>query len=66
MRPTVDKTTQINVRLDEQDKALIEAVAAHERTSISEILRRAVRLFAKSIGVEQPEVKSTGRARRPK
>ncbi len=55
MRPTKDETTQFNLRLDPADKALVEAAAAQERISISEVLRRGLRMFAQSVGVETPK-----------
>lgn len=41
------------VRLDPEDDQLLEACAKAEKLTYSDILRRAVRLYAKHIGVTQ-------------
>jgi hypothetical protein len=47
----------IGLRLDAEDRALLDACAAHEKLSKSDILRRALRAYAKVLGVtaEQPK-----------
>ena len=55
MRPKVDETRQIAVRLDKDDEALLNSVAEHERLSMADTLRRAIREFAKSVGVGAPK-----------
>ena len=42
---------QIAARFDDEDLAILDAVAAAERLSRSDILRRAVRAYAKELGV---------------
>lgn len=54
MRPKVEETRQIAVRLDKNDEALLNAIAEHERLSVADSMRQAIRHFAKSIGVEVP------------
>jgi uncharacterized protein (DUF1778 family) len=39
------------IRLDAEDRALLEACAKAEKLSKSDILRRALRAYAKTIGV---------------
>jgi uncharacterized protein (DUF1778 family) len=39
------------IRLDAEDRALLEACAKTEKLTKSDILRRALRAYAKSIGV---------------
>lgn len=43
---------QVAVRFDDEDRAILEAVAKHERLTNSDIIRRAVRQYAKALGVE--------------
>lgn len=40
------------IRLDDEDRALVEACAAREKLSMSDIVRRAIRAYAKELGVE--------------
>ena len=40
------------VRLDDDDNRLLEAVSKFERLSYSDILRRALRQYAKTLGIE--------------
>jgi len=44
------------VRLDPEDDRLLEACANAEKLTYSDIIRRAVRLYAKTLGI-QPESK---------
>jgi hypothetical protein len=49
----------VGLRLDEEDLALLEALVAAEKLSRSDILRRALRAYAKALGVTpQPKRKS--------
>jgi hypothetical protein len=43
---------QIAVRFDDDDRAVLDAVMKYERLSASDIIRRAVRKYAKDLGVE--------------
>lgn len=46
----------VNFRLDDEDRTLLEACCAKEKLKKSDILRRALRLYAVSIGVgPEPE-----------
>ena len=47
----------IGLRLDEEDRVLLDACAAKEKLSKSDILRRALRAYATALGVtaEQPK-----------
>lgn len=48
----------IGLRLDDEDRALLEACAAREKLSKSDILRRALRAYAAGLGVTaEPERK---------
>ena len=42
----------IALRLDAEDRALLEECAQHEKLTKSDILRRALRAYAASLGVE--------------
>jgi hypothetical protein len=53
----VDRDPLMNVRLDDEDRALLEAVAAHEKLSKSDIIRRAIREYAARLGVKLPKPK---------
>jgi hypothetical protein len=41
----------IGLRLDDEDRALLEACSAKEKLSKSDILRRALRAYAVALGV---------------
>lgn len=41
----------IGLRLDDEDRAILEAVSAFEKLSKSDVLRRALRAYAQSLGV---------------
>ena len=45
----------INVRLDDEDRALLQAVVAHEKLTRSDIIRRAIREYAARLGVKVPK-----------
>lgn len=47
----------IGLRLDDEDRALLEGCAAQEKLSKSDILRRALRAYAKALGVEPSSAK---------
>lgn len=51
----------INVRVDSEDRALLDAAAAAEKLPRSEIIRRAVRQYAERLGVEAPKPKRRAR-----
>jgi hypothetical protein len=44
--------TIVGVRLEPEELALLEAVAAHEERSRSDVLRRALKAYAESLGVK--------------
>lgn len=50
----------LGLRLDDEDRALLDACVAAEKLSKSDILRRALRMYAKAIGVT-PQPKRKGR-----
>lgn len=41
----------INLRMDDEDQALLEACATKEKLSKSDVLRRALRAYAEHLGV---------------
>jgi uncharacterized protein (DUF1778 family) len=45
------------LRLDDEDRALLRAVAAKEKLSMSDILRRALRAYAATLGITPESVK---------
>jgi hypothetical protein len=46
----------LNIRMDDEDRAVLDACAAAEKLTKSDILRRALRAYAKSLGVTvEPE-----------
>lgn len=53
----MDTRPLFNFRLDDEDRALLDALSAAEKLTRSDVLRRAMRLYAKHIGVEQPKPK---------
>ncbi|MCL4748912.1 MAG: ribbon-helix-helix protein, CopG family [Myxococcales bacterium] len=55
--------TLFTMRLDDEDRALLEACVAREKLSKSDIMRRALRAYAETIGAKPAEVK---KPRRPK
>jgi len=48
------------VRLDDEDRALLEAISKREKLSKSDIIRRAIRAYAAELGVKP----ARGRGRR--
>ena len=40
-----------SVKLDDDDMALLEAVIRHEKLTKSDVIRRAIRFYAKALGV---------------
>ena len=53
----------LNIRLDDEDRALLDACAAKEKLTKSDILRRALRDYAAKLGVT---VKPARTRRKPK
>lgn len=51
------------IRLDAEDRALLEAAAAKEKLTLSDTMRRAIRTYALSLGV-QAEPPKRGRRKR--
>lgn len=45
------------IRMDEEDRALLHAVAAHEKLTKSDVLRRGLREYAARAGVKVPKAK---------
>jgi hypothetical protein len=41
----------LNIRMDDEDRALLDACSAKEKLTKSDILRRALRAYAASLGV---------------
>lgn len=54
----------IGLRLDEEDRALLEACAAAEKLSKSDILRRALRAYAANLGITSKPEKRRARSKR--
>jgi len=55
----------IGLRLDEEDRALLDACSAHEKLSKSDVLRRALRAYAKTLGVKaEPKARATKKTKR--
>lgn len=48
-----------NFRLDDDDRALLEALAAHEKLTRSDVVRRAIRAYAAQLGVKAPKAGAT-------
>lgn len=44
-----------NVMLDEEDRALLDACAAKDKLTRSDVVRRAVRAYAQQIGALEPK-----------
>jgi hypothetical protein len=42
----------IALRLDAEDRATLEALMAYEKLNISDVVRRAIRAYAKQLGVK--------------
>ncbi|MEB2314114.1 MAG: hypothetical protein OZ921_15350 [Sorangiineae bacterium] len=55
----------IALRLDAEDRALLEACVRTEKLTKSDILRRALRLYARELGVT-PEAPTAGKRQRRK
>lgn len=58
----MDTRPLFNFRLDEEDRALLDALAAAEKLTRSDVLRRAMRMYAAQLGIKAPKSKK-GRAR---
>ena len=52
----------IGLRLDAEDRALLEACSKAEKLNRSDIIRRALRVYAKKLGVK-PELKRSRRSK---
>lgn len=50
-RPANSPSPNVVLRLDRDDKALLNALIVHEKLTRSDILRRAIRAYAKQLGV---------------
>lgn len=46
-----------NLRLDERDRDLLDALVEHERLTKSDVVRRAIRHYAEHLGIKQPKPK---------
>lgn len=44
-----------NLRLDERDRALLDALVDVERLTKSDVMRRALRHYAAHLGIEEPK-----------
>ena len=53
-RPTNSPTPNVVIRFDNEDKKLLKEMCAVEKLNRSDVVRRAVRHYAKHLGVEQP------------
>jgi uncharacterized protein (DUF1778 family) len=53
-----------NLRLDDEDRALLEAVATHEKLTKSDVVRRAIRFYAARLGVYSASWGSQARRQR--
>lgn len=49
------------IRFEGEDLALLKALEAEERLSRSDVVRRAVRAYAKQLGVEAPKPRRRSR-----
>ncbi len=47
----------VGIRLDPDELALLEALAAHEERSRSDVVRRAIRAYAEKLGVKAKPTK---------
>jgi len=47
-----DDKLVLTVRMEEDDQAVIDALTRFERLNMSEVTRRAIRHYAKALGVE--------------
>ena len=47
----------VGLRLDPDELALLEALAAHEERSRSDVVRRAIRAYAEKLGVKAKPAK---------
>ncbi len=54
-----------NVMLDEEDRALLDACAAKDKLTRSDVVRRAVRAYAQQIGVpaQRPRARAKSQKR---
>ena len=48
----------VALRLDDEDLELLKRTCAAEKLTRSDVIRRAIRAYAKTLGVEQPSPKA--------
>lgn len=51
----VSQKPMFPLRLDEEDRALAEGIAAKEKLNMSDGIRRAIRDYAQKLGVKSPK-----------
>lgn len=51
-RPIGSPSPNVVLRLDAEDKKIVNALIAAEKLNRSDVIRRAIRYYAKSLGVE--------------
>jgi predicted transcriptional regulator len=56
--PDPHRLPHFAIRLDDEDRALLDAVARHEKLTKSDVLRRGLREYAARLGVKQPRPKA--------
>lgn len=56
-RPGMTEKPIVGIRLDPDELALLEALAAHEERSRSDVVRRAIRAYAEKLGVKAKPTK---------
>jgi len=44
----------VAIRLDDEDRAILAALVAHEKLTKSDVIRRAIRAYAKQLRVKVP------------
>jgi predicted transcriptional regulator len=50
-RTEPDDRQVLSIRIDDEDKAIVLALAKFERLNMSDVARRAIRHYAKTLGV---------------
>lgn len=55
----VDRDLVFNIRLDAEDRALLDAIAEREKMARADVIRRAVRFYSEHLGVRIPKTKRT-------
>lgn len=56
--PEDGRTPHFALRLDEEDRGLLDAVASREKLTKSDILRRGLREYAARLGIKIPKTKN--------